>query len=66
MTEPEVVEVLRICMNKKSQRQWAEDHGIAKSYVWDVLAGKSPPGPKILDALGIEKLETEYRWKGKR
>lgn len=38
------------------QKQFANSAGVSQAYVADILAGKRSPGPKILRALGFEKV----------
>lgn len=45
-----------------SQRALAKQWDVSPSYVTDLLRGLRDPGPKILDALGIERVVT-YREK---
>lgn len=46
-----------------SAMKWAEDAGTAATYVSDVLRGKVEPGPRILKALGLERVTTYRRVK---
>ncbi len=50
-----------------SHTKWAEDHGMSKAYLSDVLAMNRGPGKKILDALGYveERLYRKISYKGK-
>ncbi len=41
-------------------RRWAEEHGLAYSYVYDVMAERRNPGKKLLAALGKRKAEQMY------
>lgn len=34
---------------------FAEDKGISRTYLYNVLSGRRDPGKKILDAIGLEK-----------
>ena len=64
MTEDYVIKILRWQMSYTTQRAWAREHGVSKSLVGDVLTGRRGLGPKILEAMGIEKMEeVTYRWK---
>jgi hypothetical protein len=47
-----------------SQEEAAETWGVSRSYLGEVLAGRQRPGPKILDALGLEHID-KYRWRKK-
>ena len=58
--ENDVIELLRTTVAKETQVGFAARAGCAQPYVNRVLLGKQPPGPKILAALGIEKVVT-YR-----
>ena len=40
--------------------KWAEAHGFSQPYVSDVVYGRRPIGPRMLMALGLEKVVT-YR-----
>lgn len=44
---------------------WAKRCGISPSYVSDVLAGRRPPGDKVLSALNVDRI-IKYREKDKR
>ena len=50
----------RECGNAASGKRWAEEHGLAFSYVYDVLAKRRKPGKKLLTALGKRKAEQMY------
>lgn len=65
--EWDVLEVLQddITASIDGQAAWARAHGISPAYVNDVLHGRRDPGPKILDAIGFEKMIT-YRPKDKK
>jgi hypothetical protein len=54
--------MLRRVVEKQGQSAFADAHGINRSYVSNVLAGRALPGPAILDALGLERVVT-YRGK---
>lgn len=43
-----------------NQSELAAELGISRQYVWEMAAGKRPPGPRLLRALGYEKV-TMYR-----
>lgn len=38
-----------------SQAAWARATGIAPAYLCQVLAGRRPPGPSVLAALGLQR-----------
>ena len=47
-----------------SQRALAKDWGMSPAYLSDFLSGNRPAGPRILDALGLEKVvRVRYRLK---
>lgn len=46
---------------KSTAKQVAEDIGVSASYLSEVIRGSRDPGPKILDALGLEKVVTYRR-----
>jgi hypothetical protein len=56
--------IARKCKEFDSQRDAAEAWGVSESYLSEVLKGKQLPGPKILDALGLEHID-KYRWRKK-
>lgn len=44
-----------------SQKAVADKLGISPSYLWELLRGTRTPGPRVLEALGLERSETTYR-----
>ena len=65
MTHQDVLDLLRRRIAKReSMSAWAAEHGIAKSYLSQVLAGHTTPGPSVLDALGLKKVVTYQRLRG--
>ena len=44
------------CQQAGSQRKLAQAWDVSPSYITDLLAGMRDPGPKILDALGYERI----------
>lgn len=65
MTRDEVVaEVRRAVERAGSQKAWAKVAGVTVQHVNDVLSGHRGPGPKVLDALGLEKVVTYQRKDG--
>lgn len=50
----------RACGLAGSAINWARQNNISAAYVCDVLGGRTEPGPKILAALGFERV-TLYR-----
>lgn len=47
-----------------SQKLAADALGVSEAYLSDIVRGHKAPGPKILNALGLERVVT-YREKGK-
>jgi hypothetical protein len=43
-----------------NQLAWATANGMSSAYVSDVVGGRATPGPKILAALGLQKI-VRYR-----
>ena len=57
----DVIELLiKECDAEGSIRQWADMHNIHASLIDAVIVGHRGPGPKLLKALGLEKV-TGYR-----
>jgi len=44
------------CIQAGGQGRWAQQHGVAPSYVSEVLNGRRAPGYGILSALGLERV----------
>lgn len=62
MTNDDVRELLREEVNKAGNAMlYAKIAGCAPTYVGDVLRGKSEPGPRIMKALGLERVVTYRR-----
>ena len=60
MNRERVMKRLRAaCEEAGSPYRWAKDHGILPQYVYMVLAGNRPPGPKLLKAMGIKRKRAE-------
>lgn len=56
MTKQDVLKRLRVAIKPYPNRQTAASAlGLAPAYLSDVLNGRRAPGPKILEALGLEK-----------
>jgi hypothetical protein len=53
--------LLRACAKAGGQKTWAEARGMSQQHVSDVLNRRREPGPKVLDALGLEREEQTYR-----
>lgn len=51
----DVVEALRFRLGERPVARLAEELGVTRQYLSDVLAGKREPGPKILAAVGVRK-----------
>jgi hypothetical protein len=65
LTEDEVRARLRAAIEQAGgQRKFAEAHGFTPSYVHDVLHGKRGFADRILQALGLERVE-RYRETGR-
>jgi len=64
----DVIEILRddITASIDGQAAWARTHGVSPAYVNDVLNGRRDPGPKILAAIGFEKVVTYRPKEGKK
>jgi hypothetical protein len=58
-----LAELARACERSGSQRAWATANRITQQHVSDVLNRRREPGPKVLDALGLEREEQTYRRK---
>jgi hypothetical protein len=59
LNETELVELLRSECRKVSVRQWALEHEIGASLIWDILRYRIRPTPKIYFALGYRRV-VEY------
>ena len=59
MTVDDVVrKVALACEQAGGQTAWANRIGVSQVYVNDVLHRRRPPGPAILRALGLDKVES--------
>jgi len=56
------IEILRERCAKASQVAVARELGVSPAYISDILQLRREPGPKVLDALGLER-EVRYRRK---
>lgn len=65
MTEATVRKILEREARLGTQAGWAKVHGVSPQHLSDTLLGRRDLGPKILDALGIERVVT-YRYRGAR
>jgi len=61
MTEEQVRALLK-ASTEAGQTKWAEAHGVSRSYVNHVLAGRRAPKEAILRALGIRE-RIVYEWR---
>ena len=68
MTLTDVLEHLAAkCYAAGGQAKWAAANGLSPSFVSAVLQRRKPPSDKVLDALGLEKVErVTYRRKKER
>lgn len=61
LTEDDVRLRLRAAIEAAgSQRNFADEHGFTASYIHDVLHGRRALAPRILEALGVERV-VRYR-----
>lgn len=65
LTLVDVVGLMRQRRQSTTQqlKQVAGSMGITSQYFADICAGRREPGPKVLEALGLERV-VGYRWKG--
>lgn len=58
LTELHVFARLRkACADAGSQAEWARRHGLSQAYVSAVLNSAQPPGTRILNALGLARVD---------
>jgi len=58
MTREALLEQLRrLCTKEGSVTKWAMRHGIRPQYVHMALNGERAPGPQILAAMGLERVQ---------
>lgn len=62
-TQDQVVAKLHGLIKSRTQASLAEQIGVSRSYLCEVLRGTRPPTGKILDHLGL-KAQTVYTKKG--
>ena len=56
-SEDAIVEAIRARIGyRKGQTDVADDLGVSRSYLCEVLSGKKKPGPVLLKALGYDPL----------
>lgn len=61
MTKPQVLNRLRAAIREQGGQTYLADKiGITPCYISNALAGRCDPGPKLLRALGLEKI-VSYR-----
>lgn len=61
-----VIAVLREGASENGLRNYAKHLGISAAYLSDIINGRRQPGPKILDVMDIERIETKvvtYRYR---
>lgn len=52
----DALEVIRRAVEKAgSQKAFAKANGLSEPYVSDVMNGRRDPGPRILEAVGLER-----------
>jgi hypothetical protein len=64
LNETELVELLRSECRRVSVRQWALEHEVGASLIWDILRYKTRPSPKIYFALGYRRVVEYERMRG--
>lgn len=64
ITRDELIDLIRVAVKSAgSQRALARQWEVAPAYITDLLHGLRDPGPKILDALGYERVVLYQRVK---
>lgn len=58
MDREAIIRRLRKLCAQSSQRNVADEMQISEQYLCDVLKGRRNPGPRILQALGLERKVT--------
>lgn len=62
-----VISLLKIHVaSAGGQSAWCRQNGVVPSYLSEVLRRKRAPGPKILDAVGVELAETRLIYRIKK
>lgn len=56
LTESQVRKILRRLVDESSIRKAAVELDISPSYIQKVLVEDMPPGPKLLSAMGLERI----------
>jgi len=60
LTEAEALERLRgLITYERNQTDLAKEIGVTRSYVYQVLSGKAPPSPRMLEMISVER-RTQY------
>jgi hypothetical protein len=63
LTRDDLILLIRLEITKaRSQRNLARQWDVSPAYITDLLRGLRDPGPKILQAMGLERV-TLYRTK---
>lgn len=58
ISQPDVLNRIRAaCVAAGGQARFARSCGVGSPYLSEVLAGDKPPGPSVLAALGLRKVE---------
>lgn len=63
LTQDEVIARLRAIVKTRTQSSLADEIGVSRSFLCEVMRGTRPPTGKILDHLGL-KAQTVYIKKG--
>jgi transcriptional regulator with XRE-family HTH domain len=58
------INLMRKRLEKMTQSELASELGISVSYLSDILNDRRDPGPRVLEALGVEKV-VSYRKKSR-
>ncbi len=56
LNRDQVLKLLRKRLGKRYQSELAEELGISKVYLGDILKGKRDPGDAVLSKLGLERI----------
>ena len=62
MSDPKAVLLSKL--RETSQRELADELGVTEGYISHVLQGRRTFGPKLLTALGLERVVTYRRKRG--
>ena len=55
MKAKQLIRELRARQGQRSLRRFARELGISAAYLSDIYLGRSEPGPKVLEPLGLRK-----------